>query len=126
MRAVAHNISQEGPAAWRRHFAESPEFFMAANGHLEFPNSAAATSAIQNLARTITRIELQWGDDLRVDPLTSDLAVVASSYHEVMVSADGHQVDAKGFFTGIAEHRDGRWQFRNAHWSSAVSPPAVP
>jgi len=120
MRTVAHDITQDGPAAWRRHFADSPAFFMAVDGHLQFPNSAAATSGIQDFARTIQHIELQWGDDLRVDPLTLDLAAVATSYHEVMVSTGGHQVDAKGFFTGLAEHRDGRWQFRNAHWSSAA------
>ena len=48
---------------------------MAANGRLEFPNSASATAGIQNVARIITHIELQWSDDLRVDPLTPDLAV---------------------------------------------------
>ena len=119
---VAHDVTQEGPSAWRRHFADSPEFFMAAEGRLVFPNSASATAGIQDLPRTIQRIDLRWGDDLRVDPLTPDLAVVAASYHEVQVSPEGRRVEENGFFTGIAEHRDGRWQFRNAHWSAI--PPA--
>lgn len=121
-RTVAHDITQEGPSAWRRHFADSPAFFMASEGHLVFPNSAAATAGIQDVARSIKQIELQWGDDLRVDPLTPDLAVVAASYHEVQVSADGVRVNETGFFTGIAEHQGGRWQFRNAHWSVAGAP----
>jgi len=121
--AVAHDITQEGPAAWRRHFADSPSFFMASEGRLVFPNSASATAAIQELARTMKSIELRWGDDLRVDPLTPDLAVVAASWHEVQVSTDGHRVEESGFFTGIAEHRDGRWQFRNVHWSVAGPAP---
>jgi hypothetical protein len=91
-RAVAHDVTLEGPAAWRRHFAESPSFFMAAEGHLVFPDSASATAAIQDLARTIKQIELQWGDDLRVDPLAPDLAVVAASYHEVRVNTEGGRV----------------------------------
>jgi hypothetical protein len=123
MRTVAHDITQEGPTAWRRHFADSPSFFMASEGHLVFPNSASATAAIQDLPRTIKQIELRWGDDLRVDPLTPDLAVVAASYHEIQVSPEGRRLEEAGFFTGTAEHRDGRWQFRNAHWS-VVPPPA--
>ena len=116
---VAHDITQEGPAAWRRHFSDSPAFFMASEGHLVFPNSASATAAIQDLTRTMKQIELRWGDDLRVDPLTPDLAVVAASYHELQLWTDGRRVDESGFFTGTAERREGRWQFRNAHWSVA-------
>jgi hypothetical protein len=120
MVTVAHDITQEGPAFWRRHFADSPKFFMAADGHLAFPNNAAAMAAIPELVRTFKQIELRWGDDLRVDPLTRDLAAVGTSYHEFRVSPDGNRVNEDGFFTGIAERKDGRWQFRNAHWSSAA------
>jgi len=122
---VAHDVTQEGPAAWRRHFAESPAFFMAVDGRLVFPDSAAATAGIQDLTRTLKHIELQWGDDLRVDPLTPDLAVMAASWHEVLVDSAGKSVNANGFFTGLAEQRSGRWQFRNVHWSSAGPPAAV-
>jgi len=120
MRTVAHDITLEGPAAWRKHFAEDPAFFMAVDGHMAFPNSAAVTAAIPELVRTFKHVELQWGDDLRVDPLTPDLAAVATSYHEIQVSPSGQRVNQDGFFTGIVERKDGRWQFRNAHWSSAA------
>ena len=125
-RVVAHDVTQEGPAAWRRHFSESPSFFMASEGRLVFPNSAAATEGIQNLRRTIQHIELQWGDDLRVDPLAAGLASMGATYHEVRVGVTGPRVDETGFFTGIAEYKDGRWQFRNAHWSIAGPATAVP
>jgi hypothetical protein len=124
-KAVAHDITQEGPVAWNRYFIDGPAFFMASEGRLVFPNRASATAAIQDLTRTVKQIELQWGDDLRVDPLTAELAVVATSYHEVRVVTTGGRVDENGFFTGTAEYRDGRWQFRNAHWSVAGPPPAV-
>lgn len=125
-RAVAHDVTQDGPAAWRKHFADSPSFFMADEGRLVFPNSAAATAAIRDLALTVKQIELRWGDDLRVDPLTPNLAVVGATYHEIRVSTAGQRVEETGFFTGIAEYRNGRWQFRNAHWSVVVPPSAVP
>jgi hypothetical protein len=124
--AVAHDVTQDGPAAWRSHFADSPSFFMADEGRLVFPNSATATAGIQAFAGTIKHIELRWGDDLRVDPLTADLAVVAAPYHEVRVDTAGRRVAESGYFTGIAEYRDGRWQFRDAHWSVALPSPAVP
>ena len=123
---VAHDVSQEGPTAWRKHLADSPSFFMAVNGHLAFPDSESATGGIQSFARTIQHIDLQWGNDLRVDPLTADFAVVATPWVEVQTDLQGHQVTTRGFFTAIAQNRDGQWQFRNAHWSEPVPPPKTP
>jgi hypothetical protein len=117
---VAHDVTAEGPVAWERHFSDSPSFFMAVNGQMAFANRAAVTSAMPELLRMLPHIELKWGDDLRVDPLSADLATVASSYHEVQTRATGERVEESGFFTGTAERRGGRWQFRNAHWSGAV------
>jgi hypothetical protein len=120
--AVARDITREGPAAWRRHFADEPTFFMAVDGRLVFPDRPAAARAIEDLERTIRHIELEWGPDLRVDPLTPTLAVVAAPYHEVRIGADGSRVDEKGYFTGVAQRRGDVWQFRDAHWSVAVAP----
>jgi hypothetical protein len=125
MRGVAQDVTQEGPAAWRRHFVDSPSFFMVSEGHLAFPNSASATTGIQAFARTIDHMELHWGEDLRVDPLTPELAVIAAPWHEIRVDTAGNHVDETGFFTAIAEYRNGHWQFRNAHWSVAAPPPAA-
>ena len=125
MQAVAHDVTVNGPAAWRRQFADSPSFFMAADGQMVFPDSAAATKGIHDLALDIKQIELVWGNDLRVDPLTPDLAVVAAPYHEVRVNMSGLRVEDAGFFTGIAQYRDGRWQLRDAHWSVAALPPGA-
>jgi hypothetical protein len=119
---VARDITAQGPAAWRRYFSESPAFFMAADGSLQFPDSASATAGIQALARTIQHIDLKWDSNLRVDPLAPDLALIATPYHELIVTSSGSRVDSSGFFTGITEFRDGRWRFRNAHWSSARQP----
>ena len=120
---VAHDVTQDGPSAWRKHLEDSPAFFMAVNGQMAFPNSSAATAGIQAFAPTIKKIELHWGDDLRVDPLTPNFAVVAATYHEIWDATNGQHVDSTGFFTGTAEYRDGRWQFRDAHWSVPAPPP---
>ena len=123
MHTVAHAVTQEGPLAWLKFFNTGPEFFMAVNGQLAFPNAAAAKEGTQNFARTINRIDLTWGDDLRVDPLTAELAVVAASWREIQVDKAGHRIEETGYFTALAEYRDGRWRFRDAHWSAPVSPP---
>ena len=112
--------------AWRKYFADTPAFFMAVNGKIFFANSAEVTTGLPQVALAIKQIELKWGDDLRVDLLAPDLAVVGASYHELQAWADGHHVDDNGYFTGVAQYRDGRWQFRNAHWSERVPPPLVP
>ena len=76
-----------------------------------------------HLTHTIKHIDLRWGDDLRVDPLTEDLAVVASSYEETRTDTEGHRAAESGFFfTAVAEYRNGLWQFQNAHWSVSVPP----
>jgi len=117
---VAHDVTQEGPIAWNKHFSDQPAFFMAVNGKLAFPSGQAAKLAMPEVARTYKHIDLHWGDDLRVDALTPELAVMATSYDEVLDDAEGHRTTASGYFTGLAEFRDGQWQFRDAHWSVPV------
>jgi hypothetical protein len=124
MQTVSHDVTQDGPVAWRKHFADTPAFFMAVNGQLAFANSADVTAKLPNVAHAIKHIELRWGNDLRVDPLTETLGVVATTWHEVILNAEGKRDEESGYFTGTVELRDGRWQFRNAHWSVAV--PSVP
>jgi hypothetical protein len=119
MQAVAADVTQHGPTAWRTHFATSPAFFMAVNGQLQFASSADAGSAIDALPKSIQHIALKWGDDLRVDPLTAVYAVVASSYTEKLVGPDGATRYDRGYFTAVAQAEGGHWTFRDAHWSSA-------
>ena len=125
MHTVAHDVTQEGPLAWLKFFNTGTEFFMAVNGQLAFPNAAAAKEGTQNFARTINHIDLTWGDDLRVDALTAEFAVVAASWRENQVDKAGHRIEEAGYFTGLAEYRDGRWRFRDTHWSEPI-PPSPP
>jgi hypothetical protein len=122
---VARDVTQDGPTAWRRHFSDGPTFFMAVDGKLQFPDSASAKAGIQELTRTIKHIELKWSD-VRVDPLTPELAGMGAGWNEVVGMSDSKQVNSGGYFTGIAERRNGRWQFRNAHWSVAAVAPTSP
>jgi hypothetical protein len=123
MQTVAHDVTQQGPTAWRKFFSHGPKFFMASDGHLVFPNYPAADKAIGGLAATIKHIDLTWGNEVRVDPLTPSLAIVATPWHEVRVTTSGRLEDS-GFFTGTVEFLQGRWQFRDVHWS--VAGPAAP
>jgi len=118
LQTVAHDVTSQGPTAWEKYFSDDPAFFMANDGRLAFPNPQAATQGIEAFARTIKHIELRWGDDLCVDVLTANLAVVGTSWSENMVDNAGHPIQESGYFTGLVENRAGRWQFRNAHWSS--------
>jgi hypothetical protein len=126
MQSVAHDVTRQGPGAWTRYFDDSPAFFMAVNGQVAFSSGVAAMDGIAKVARMFRRIELHWGGDLRIDPLTRQLALVAVPWRETLTGSNGHVMKQAGFFTGIAEYRDGRWQFRDAHWSSPVSSSTAP
>jgi hypothetical protein len=114
--------------AWRKHFSDRPEFFMAVNGQLAFPSGQAAAQAIPEVARRYKHIELRWGDDLRLDALTENLCVIGASYTEIVElqpGVDGPAGTQRGYFTGVVENRNGQWQFRDAHWSAPVPPGKV-
>lgn len=125
---VAQDVTLRGPGAWAKHFSRAPEFFMVSQGTLQFANGAAAAQGIEALTHTLKRIDLRFGDDLRVDPLTSDFAVVAASFTEVLTDTADHDTPVSGYFTALAERREGQWVFRNAHWSlrTAEEPGAEP
>src|SRR5229473_7814310 len=72
--SVADDVTRRGPLAWRDHFADTPSFFMASEGHLVFANGDAAMRGIKELPRTFAHIELRWGDPVLVDPLSPTLA----------------------------------------------------
>ena len=123
MQDVAHDVTQDGPIAWSKHFQDTPEFFMAVNGQMAFGNGELAREGIKNVAQTFKQITLTWGD-VRVDPLARNLAVVATTYQENIMLAPGGNIDSSGFFTAVVEQRQGRWQFRDVHWS--VPGPPLP
>jgi hypothetical protein len=125
-RDAAHGVTREGPAAWHRYFSTAPAFFMASEGQVVFSSGSAATHGIDDLTHLIRSIELRWSDDLRVDPLTADLAVMGSSWSELRVGVDGARVTERGYFTAVAERREGGWVFRNAHWSVLPPEPRSP
>jgi hypothetical protein len=59
---VAHDVTQDGPAAWSKYFADEPAFFMADEGQLVFPDSQSAKQAIQNLWRACLRVSTCVGE----------------------------------------------------------------
>jgi hypothetical protein len=123
---VAQDVTQDGPMAWGKHFSGSPSFFMAVNGKVAFPSGQAAAQALPDVAHIYNHIELHWGNDLRVDVLAPDLAVMAASYDEIQEYADGHRGTSSGYFTAVTELQNGQWQFRDVHWSEAVPPAKAP
>ena len=114
---VAHDIARDGPTAWHRFFPGTPNFFMASDGQLAFADGATAAKAIDALPQMIQTITLDWSD-IRIDPLGPGMASVGARFHELRTAPNGARTDESGYFTAVAEVRDGHWQFRNAHWST--------
>ncbi|MFI5185428.1 MAG: hypothetical protein ACHQF0_01750 [Chitinophagales bacterium] len=119
--SIAKNISLEGPVAWLRYFENSPDFFMAADGQLVFPNIDSAKNFITNtLVKTYRNIQLHWSN-MRITPVTSQFALVGAGYHEDITYSDGKKLSTDGYFTGAAHQTDQGWKLQNAHWSSITT-----
>lgn len=125
MNQVAQDVTQNGPLAWQKEFQDRPAFFMASDGQLAFANGQAAMQGIQQLPKIIKQIELRWSD-VRVDGLAPDLAAVGASWQEVRQDPQGHSLTQKGYFTGVVQQQNGRWQFRDVHWSVLPAEPPKP
>ena len=126
MADVAREVSAGGPTAWQRFFVDDPSFFMASEGQLFFPNGQPMGQWIQGITHFIKTVHLQWGDALRIDALTPTLAVVGAPYVEIRTDPQGQQMTERGYFTGVAEYRNGGWLFRDAHWSVAPAATKTP
>ena len=123
LESMSRDVTKNGPNAWLEHFENSPDFFMASEGKLVFPNYDSADGFIRHtLVKMFTSIELRW-TEVKIDVLTSDYASVAATYLENRTSASGAKDTEQGYFTGLAHLQDGKWKLRNAHWSVRNSMP---
>ena len=116
---IVLDLRRDGPRAWLRHFKRTPAFFMASDGQLEFPDNDFADVFMEDLAGRVISMDRQWGE-LRVDPLTSTLAVFATPFHEVVTNPTGTALRFDGYLTAVAKRDSSGWKLRNAHWSLAT------
>jgi len=120
--SIAKTVSQEGPTAWLKYFENTPEFFMASDGQLAFPNIDTAKNFINTvLVKNIRTIDLHWSD-LRIDPLTTNVASIAAVFHEDITDSGGKKMPFDGYFTGVAHQSAEGWKLYNAHWSIRKAP----
>jgi hypothetical protein len=121
MNMIAKDISQDGPIAWLKYFENTPDFFMASEGQLLFPNSDSAKTFIKStLVKQILKIELHWSN-VRIDPLNNKFANVAATWNEDLTDFANKTISESGYFTGVAEKTLQGWQLRNTHWSVTKS-----
>jgi hypothetical protein len=114
---TAKDISTKGPIAWLYYFEDMPDFFMASNGDMAFPDYKTADSFIRNtLVKQIPHINLKWSN-IRIDPLTPQVAVIGANFHEDITDALGKVTPFDGYFTATAHQTSKGWKYRNAHWS---------
>jgi hypothetical protein len=119
--ALTLDLSQIGPAAWLHYFEDSPDFFMAVDGKMAFPNYQTADHFITDtLVKAIRKINLQW-QSLRINPLSPSLASMAARYHEDLFDSAGKSIQANGYFTATAVFTAQGWKLKNIHWSSEIN-----
>jgi hypothetical protein len=115
--SIAISVTHDGPIAWLKYFNDSPDFFMISDGQMVFPDHEAADKFIKtSLIKIITGINLKW-NNTRIDPLTPDMALIASGFHEDLTDNKGLITKFDGYFTAIAQKTTKGWRLRDAHWS---------
>jgi hypothetical protein len=118
--SITKDLSLRGPIAWLTYFENTPDFFMASNGQLEFSNIDTAKSFINNiLVKIIPKIELRWSN-IKIDALTNQFASISAVYHENISDSTGKTTPYDGYFTAIAHQTSEGWKLHNAHWSSMM------
>ena len=116
--SITKDLSHKGPIAWLTYFENTPDFFMASNGQLEFPNIDTAKSFVTNtLIKIIPKIELRWSN-VQITALTNKFASISAIYHEDITDSSGKTTPYDGYFTAIAHQSSDGWKLHNAHWSS--------
>jgi hypothetical protein len=114
---TASDISARGPIAWLDYFEDSPSFFMASGGSLALPDYNTANSFIKGtVVKMMPKITLKWSD-IRVDPLTPQIAVMGAGFHEDVTDPSGKITPYDGYFTATVHETEKGWKFRNEHWS---------
>lgn len=114
---LTKDLADRGPIAWLNYFEESPDFFMVSNGQLVFKDYQSGKTFIENiLTKNLIKIHLQL-NQLRIDPLTSDLASIGADFHEDLVDSAGKIIQGDGYLTALVKHTPQGWKLRNLQWS---------
>lgn len=114
---LINDLSVHGPGAWLNYFEESPDFFMVSNGRLAFKDYQSGKTFIEDtLIKYFVKINLQL-NQLRIDPLTLDLASIGAGFHEELFDSTGKMALADGYLTALVKHTNQGWKFRNLQWS---------
>lgn len=117
MGRIASDLAARGQQAWLEHFAVEPGFFMAADGVMQLHDHAAAVSFLRDFAPSVADTQLTWSD-LRIEPLSADLAMVSAHYAEQLTTREGAALKFAGHFTGVVWRTPRGWKIGHCHWSS--------
>ena len=114
---MARDLSEKGPIAWNDYMDDSPNFFMADVGQIVFKDGPKAKAFITDtLSKSIKKINLTWSN-MRIDPLTPNIAAVGSDYHEDITNSSGATSSFDGYFTATVVLENDQWKLRDAQWS---------
>ncbi|MBL8767365.1 MAG: nuclear transport factor 2 family protein [Planctomycetes bacterium] len=119
---LARDLERDGPEAWPRYFLDDPSFFMAVDGKVEFRDYAQAKTFCADFDARTASVNLSW-ESMRVEALDARHAVLASNYHERIISTSGKTESYSGYFTAVAVKTDAGWKLQHVHWSSPVPHP---
>jgi len=117
---VSRDLARDGPPGWLPYFLTGGEFFMASDGAIAFRDYQQAADGCRQMAHQFGSGDLEWSN-VRVQPLSEDLAAFGADYREVMQQRAGSAMHFEGYVTGVAVRTLSGWQLQHLHWSRQVS-----
>ena len=117
MNRIPATLSRSGPGGWLVFFEDNPEFFMASDGDMVFPDHKTAEKIITGtLSKEFEKIDLRW-NQLRVDYVSDNFGTISAAFDETLFFFGGKKTTVEGYFTATGHRTIAGWKLLNAHWS---------
>lgn len=94
-----------------------PDALVASDGVLS-PSFDAFARQAREFYRTLQEVHLAVWDDMHVEVLSDQLAVLTATFRWSSTDTAGVRTDLKGVWTGVFVRRQGQWRIRMRHEST--------
>ena len=114
IRTATELLNAEDEATALSHYMDNAT--VVSNGYL-FPSFESVAAEIQKFYDSLREINLAVWDDIRVDVLSSEVAIFTATFRWSSTDSDGVRMDLEGVWSAVFVRDKHRWKIRFRHES---------